>query len=311
MKHNLRAGTVQFIFGNREKSGALKIFLTYFVLIALGFVTLYPIIYMIVNSFFSADDLVNPAVTWVPSYLCFENYRQAFETLDFGKSLMTSFIMTLVPVLFQTFSTALVGFGLARFEFPLKKLWLVLIVLTFLIPTQVMTIPRYSMYYSYGMLNTPFPSFLPALFGVGIRSTVFILIFYQFFCSYPIAFDEAAELDGAGKFTIFRKIALPCAEGAVVLTFLFSFVWYWNETTDANLFANNIKTLPLMLQNFAARYSALYDGGGIDSSGSVVNQLNEAISLAGTVLSILPSVIIYLVLQKRFVESIERSGVVG
>ena len=104
---------------------------------------------------------------------------------------------------------------------------------------------------------------------------------------------------------------MPCAEGAVVLTFLFSFVWYWNETTDANLFASNIKTLPLMLQNFAARYGALYEGGGIDSSGSVVNQLNEAISLAGTVLSILPSVIIYLVLQKRFVESIERSGVVG
>ena len=142
------------------------------------------------------------------------------------------------------------------------------------------------------------------------------MIFYSFFSNYPISFDEAAELDGAGKFKIYRKIAMPAASGAIVLCLLFSFVWYWNETTDLNLFSSNIKTLPKRLEEFAKKFSELY--GDSASSGSqqggaanVVSRMNESLSLAGTLLSILPTVVLYLILQKQFVESVERSGITG
>ncbi len=300
----------QFFLGNKEKNGFIKTFFLYLVLIGLAFVYLYPILYMLVNSFFSPGDLVDPSVTWIPTKLYLGNFVQAYETLDFLRSFGTSIIMAVVPSLLQLVATSLTAFGLARFEFPLKKLWLVLIITTFMIPTMVMTIPRYTMFYNYHMTGTMLPFFTTAAFGQGIRSTIFILIFYSFFSNYPISFDEAAELDGAGKFKIYYKIAMPAASGAIVLCTLFSFVWYWNETTDLNLFSSNIKTLPKRLQEFAQKFSELYGNEGGDDKSSV-NRLNESLSLAGTLLSILPTIIMYLVLQRQFVESVERSGITG
>lgn len=302
-KHKVR----QFFLGSKEKRGVIPTFFLYFILIALAFIFLYPILYMVVNCFFSPDDLIDPSVTWLPTKLYLGNFVKAFETLNFLPSFGTSFYMSIIPSLLQLVATSLVGFGLARFEFPLKNFWLVMVIATFLIPTTVMTIPRYTMYDTYGMLKTVLPFFVPAAFGQGIRSAIFILIFYAFFSSYPISFDEAAELDGAGKFKIYYKIAMPAASGAIVLCLLFSFVWYWNETADLSLFSPNIETLPRQLQSFGDRYSAIYGGTG----EGLENRWNESISLAGTLLSILPTVILYLVLQKQFVESVERSGITG
>lgn len=305
----------QFFLGSKEHRGFVGTFCLYFVLIALGFIYLYPILYMIVNSFFSPEDLVDPSVTWIPTRLYFGNFVQAYETLVFLKSFLTSLYMSVIPSLLQLIATSLVGFGLARFDFPLKKLWLVLVIAVFMIPTNVMSIPRYAMFYRFGMLETVLPFYLPALFGQGIRSTIFILVFYSFFNSYPLSFDEAAELDGAGKFKIYYKIAMPAASGAIVLCLLFSFVWYWNETTDLSLFSSNIKTLPKRLQEFNQMFSELYgeSAAGSENGGAadVVNKTNEALQLAGTLLSILPTVILYLILQKQFVESVERSGITG
>lgn len=305
----------QFFLGSKEHRGFVGTFCLYFVLIALGFIYLYPILYMIVNSFFSPEDLVDPSVTWIPTRLYFGNFVQAYETLVFLKSFLTSLYMSVIPSLLQLIATSLVGFGLARFDFPLKKLWLVLVIAVFMIPTNVMSIPRYAMFYRFGMLETVLPFYLPALFGQGIRSTIFILVFYSFFNSYPLSFDEAAELDGAGKFKIYYKIAMPAASGAIVLCLLFSFVWYWNETTDLSLFSSNIKTLPKRLQEFNQMFSELYGDSAASSenggAADVVNKTNEALQLAGTLLSILPTVILYLILQKQFVESVERSGITG
>lgn len=313
MKNILNADKAKrFLRGTNEKNGFLKTFVIYFILIALAFICLYPMLYMIVNSFFSPEDLVDPAVTRVPTKLYFGNYVQAYHTLDLLRSLGTSILMSVVPALLQTLSTSIIGYGFARFRFPLKKMWLVLVVFTFMVPTVVMRIPQYMMFDSYHMLNTVFPFFIPAAMGQGIRSAIFILIFYTFFKSYPISFDEAAELDGAGKIRIWYTIAMPAAKGAIVLCMLFSLVWYWNETDALNLFAPNIKTLPIRLMEFSQKFAELYTDTASAAGGSgTTGNVNQSIILAGTCLSVLPMLILYLFLQKQFVESVERSGITG
>ena len=261
----------------KRKIPVSKIFV-YFILAGIGFVYLYPVLYMIVNSFLSAGDLTDPSVTWIPTELCFDNFSTAFKTLDFFKSFGMSMLMSLIPAVLQTAVTAVVAYGLARFHIPFKKVILVLILITFLLPTQVMLVPRYDTYH---LTDTIWAQFLPALFGQGLNSAIFIFVYYSYFVSYPVVLDEAAEIDGAGKWKIFLKVSLPMAKGAIILSMLFSFVFYWNET-----------------------YEALY---GKEAAGSI----SESVSLAGTLLSILPLLVMYLIFQRQFVESIESTGITG
>lgn len=305
MKRNTKLSNVGRILWSKKEEIFLGI-VRYAVLIGIGFIFLYPVLYMIVNSLKSVEDLVNPAIEWLPTELCFDNFIKAFVTLDFGNSFINSLITSAIPAVFQTIACAIVGYGLARFPVPGKKMIVVLIVATFVVPAQITLIPKYLMFSNYKMLDTILPQILPALFGQGLKSCIFILVFQNFFKSYPLSLDEAAFLDGAGTLTVFFKVAMPLARPAIVVTMLFSFVWYWNETAQAALlFGTVIKTLPMKLGSFAASYSNLYGTTGSHSTA------NEAISLAGTFLSIMPLLVMYIILQKQFVESIEKVGITG
>lgn len=296
-------------FTLHKGTNAMKKVVMYALLISIGFVFLYPFLYMFINSFMSPEDLMNPAVSWVPTKIYFANYIKAFETLDFGKSFWNSLYISLIAAVLQTAVAAVTGYGLARFNVKLKGIIMILILVTFVLPVETLLIPRYVMFNSYKMLDSPLPLWISALTGQGLKSAVFILVFQQVFNGYPISLDEAAELDGAGKYKVFFKIALPIAKPAIVLSMLFSFVWYWNETRQSGLyFGEIIKTLPMKLGSFAASYASLYESaGGADAATSI----NEAVTLAGTMLSCLPILIMFIILQKQFVESIEKSGITG
>lgn len=298
----------QFFLGNREKHGFIALFSVYIILIGLGFVFLYPVLYMFVNSFKSAADIVDPSVSWIPTSLCFENFQKAYVVLDYPMSLMRSMLMSLGPAILQTLSLAFISYGLARFRIPGKKFWIVMLIAAYIIPSQVTLVPQYIQFESLHLINTPFVSLLPALLGQGIKSSIFILVFYQFYSTYPKSFDEAAEIDGAGAFRTWWKIALPMVGPALLVTLLFTFIWSWNETDKSGMFFGSvIATLPMKLQNFVDTYSQFYE----TSDYSTVNKLNEAIRLAGTLLTIAPLLLIYTVIQRYFIESIERSGITG
>lgn len=297
-------------FTVNKGTSILKKIVMYALLVSIGFVFLYPFLYMFINSFMSPEDLMNPAVSWVPTKLYFENYVKAFKTLEFGKSFWNSLYISLIAAVLQTAVAAVTGYGLARFNVRLKGIIMVLILATFVLPVETLLIPRYVMFNSYKMLDSPLPLWLSALTGQGLKSAVFILVFQQVFNGYPISLDEAAELDGAGKYKVFFNIALPIAKPAIVLSMLFSFVWYWNETRQSGLyFGEVIKTLPMKLGNFAASYANLYEGSG--GSVDAAMSINEAVTLAGTLLSCLPILIMFIILQRQFVESIEKSGITG
>ncbi len=305
MKRNPKISRVADILRRSGNTVAFSI-VRYAILAGIGFVFLYPMLYMLVNSFKSVEDLVDPSVEWLPTSLCLDNFQKAFKTLDFGPSFWNSVLTSVRPAVFQTFSCALAGYGLARFPVPGKKVWIALIVAAFIVPAQITLIPKYLMFSNYQILDTIVPALAPALLCQGLKSSLFVLVFMNFFSSYPKALDEAAFLDGANTLTVFFKVALPLAKPAIVVTMLFSVVWYWNETTQSSLlYGTQIKTLPMKLGSFAESYSSLY--GGAAGSGGI----NEAISLAGTLLSILPLLVMYLILQKQFVESIEKVGITG
>ncbi len=280
----------------------------FFILLGVGYAYLYPMIYMGFISFMSNEDLANPTVSWIPTKPHFQNFITAWKVLDVRKSFVDSLKMSLIPAALQTVICAIIGYGFARFEFPLKRLWLFFVIVTFMVPVQVTLVPKYIIFSQLGLVGTPWATYVPSLLGQGIRSSIFILVFYNFFSMLPKAFDEAAELDGANSFQIFYKIIIPMSVPAILVVFIFSFVWYWNETfMSATFNGENIKTMPIMLRDFVNRYTAMFPA----TEGSAANRINEGIRMAATLITIVPLLITYLILQRWFVEGIERSGITG
>ena len=302
----------------RRGSAIVWAVLRFFLIFGLSFIIVYPLLYMLSVSFREPSELFDPTVVWIPKSFTLENIRYVLEVIDYPKAVGKTLSIALSCSLVQTLTCAIAGYGFARFRFRGRGLLFTLALFTLIVPPQTITMPLYINYVDFTawtaelsggsgipMLDTILPLFLPALFGQGVKSAIFILVFYQYFSSYPKALDEAAEIDGAGKVRLFLKIALPMASGAVVLSLLFSFVWYWNETYQSNImFGSVIQTLPLRLQSFTLQYEAIY---GADAAGSI----SESVVLAGTVLSVLPILLLYVLLQRQFVESIEQAGITG
>lgn len=282
--------------------------LIYAVLVGIGFVFLYPLLYMLATSFKDLEDLLNASVHWIPTKYYSGNYERALVVLNFWQMLLQTLFVTLIPAGVQTLVASFIGYGFARYEFKGKRVLLILVLTTFVIPPPVLIIPRYILFNSLGILDSIAAYVLPAVLGQGLNSAIFILIFYQTFKTLPKALEEAAQLDGAGHFKIFFKIAIPMAASAYLVTFLFSFVWYWNETYLAAIyFGNNLTTLPLQLQRFVDSYNRLF----VTQGGIAETNLNEGIEMAGTLLTIIPLLVVYFIMQRWFVEGVDRTGITG
>lgn len=308
MKRINKEGLKSFLLGNRTSYGLVFTIILYMLLIAIGFVYLYPLLFMFVTSMKSPADLLNPMVQWVPSEFYTGNYSKALIVLNYATTLLSSIMISVIPSVIQAFVCSLVGYGLARYRFFGKNLMFALILATFIIPAQNTVIPQMLAYKGLGLLGNIFSLILPAMFGQGFKSAIFILIFYQTFQSLPKALEEAARLDGASDIKMFFQIALPAAIPAFVISIIFSVVWYWNETYLTVIFLEGgIQTLPMQLSKFVQAYENLYPSGVVN----IFDRLNEAVKLSGTFLNILPLLLMYFVLQKWFVELVERTGITG
>lgn len=299
----------KMLFGSNQNVGFFRRFLTYTLLIAIGFCFILPLLYMISTSFKNMGDLINSSVNWIPTEFYTENIRKAYEVLDYVATLGQTIIVAVLPSIAQTLVAALVGYGFGRYRFPGHKLLLGLVLATFLVPSQVTVIPTYILFNRLGILGSILAYLIPAGLGQGINSAIFILIFYQNFKNIPTSLIEAARLDGANEFTVFTRVAVPMATSAFIISFLFSLVWYWNETYLASIyFGDSLTTLQLELQRFVSSYNSMFPAGqNVDGLGGI----NEAIELAATLLSIIPLLIIYFIAQRWFVDSIDKSGITG
>lgn len=308
------------LIGGYRQMGLLPKIVLYVMLISLCFVYIFPLLHMGVTSLESMTDLLDPSVRWLPHELTIENYKKALDVMGFSEHLMDTLLVTVVPALCQTFSCALAGYAFARFRFKGRNILMACVLLTFIVPFPVLMVPTYTMYVDYGIIRTIWTMILPAITGQGLRAAIFILIYRATYEQIPFSLDEAARVDGASETRVFLTIGVPLGLPAMITSFLFSFVWYWNETYTTSLFMGNaamgstkyISTLVMELAKFEESYLAyLQKAGGWAAQSGGANIQNEAVTMAGTMLVIAPLLIVYFCLQRYFTEAIDRSGITG
>lgn len=300
-------GTLKRNTGRRITSAVI-----YFILICISFVYLEPVFRVISKTFMSAADVIDPSVDWLPKASSLDNLKIAARVLNLKTSLLNSLWFSSLLAAAQTLVSALTGYALSRYEFRFKRFWFMMILLAFIVPLPVLMVPRLMMFISFQeaagikMIGTALPQVAMALLGQGVYSTVLILIFYNFFNMIPRVLDEAAMIDGASPIQVFYHVVVRLSLTTVLVVFLFSFVWNWNETyVTGTLVAGTIELLPGKLNLFDQQFENL-----ISASGSAF-RLNEAYKMAATFISILPLILLYLLVQKQFIQGIENTGITG
>jgi len=295
----------------------------YFALLMISFQFLYPLLRMLSLTLMGEDDIINPVVNWIPQSWSFDNLRTALRVIDPATTMVNSTWFSGVLAISQTLVTATTGFALARYQFPLKNFWLAMIIVSFILPAPVMLIPRTMMAVDvqtaigFQLIGTVWPQILMAIGGQGVYSAILILIFYNFTKMIPPALDEAASIDGAGPLQIFYHIILKLSISTLLVVFLFSFVWNWNETFITSTFLrDNIPLVPARLQAFASLFGQHAMPSGMmgaqaDMISPEMQRINEAFRMAGTFISIIPLFILYMLVQKQFIKGIENTGLTG
>ena len=292
-------------------------------LIGFCFTILYPILLTISKAFMPLQDTYDNTVLLIPKHFTLQNINVVASVIDYFGSLKNSLIISIVVTILQTFSCLVVGYGFARFNFKFKSLLFGLVIFTIIIPPQLITIPMFLHFRFFdilgiyaaitgkpgiNLLDTFFPYFLLGTFCQGIRNGLFIFIFRQFFKGMPKETEEAALVDGAGYLKIFYKIMLPNATTPALTVALFSFVWQFNDISFATTFLPNTKVLSTAY-DLLDQSKALLESSGISQ---VYNpQTVGLLKSAAVLLILLPVVIVYLITQRFFVQSVERSGIVG
>lgn len=302
---------------HKSKALLLSIF-KFMILLGISYIILGPVINIISNSFYSASDVYNPSVFLFPLNPNLDNYRLSFLRLDYWKTLGWTLLYVSTITLIQILIASMAGYGFARFQFPFKNLLFGFVIVTIVLPTHTIMLPLYQHFRSwdvfgiirlfsgkpFNLLSKELPMYLMTLLGTGLRSGLYIYIFRQFFRGLPKEIEEAAFIDGAGMFYTYFRIMLVNAVPAVLTVAVFSMVWQYNDMFYVSLFS-----MPSG-HNISFRLST------IQATIRFVDRIRDPMITqlyvyAGVVLVALPILIIYLILQKYFMEGVERSGIVG
>lgn len=275
------------------------------VLLEISFVLVYPLLYTLTVAFRPPAELNDPVVVWIPKTITFSNVLNVWSFIDFPKLLMNTVLIDVVSAILQTIICCCIGYGFARFRFKERSFLFALVVITIVLPPQMVTIGNFIQFKSMGILDTPLAFFLPAITGNGIRSGLFIFIFRQFFVNMPGDLEDAAYIDGCGPLKTYLKIMLPNAIAPIIIVLLFSMVWYWNDTFFAGMYLEQTQTISIALETLKNNLSIMIPG--IQADQFTISCYMQS----GVILTIAPLLIMYILLQKHFTESIVRTGLVG
>ncbi len=330
---NVKNSLLKFKNGSKEArykavlkaNGVFVSVLRYVVLIAIGYIILYPLLYMISSAIRTRDSFYDPSIVWITSEVTSENFEIAWQIMNYAKSFFNTMIYEMVSAALQIVSCSIAAYGLARFEFKEKKILTFFMFLLILVPSQMMMLPIFMNYSKLdflgllgaidsltgidirpNVLNSVWTFYLPALLGVGIRSGIIIYIYIQFFKGLPKELEEASWIDGAGPLKTYLRIALPSSSVVITTVTVFSLIWHWNDYSLSSMYLYQ-DSWPLAVK--------LNDINKVENIGSLLlpagDPIKIAILMSGCVMFIVPILIVYLILQKKFVKSIDRVGITG
>lgn len=296
------------------------------ILLSMAYLIIYPLLYMIITSMASGAAFANSIRVWVPTdFDIVSNYTKAINILEYGPAFLSTLKNEIVSAFLEVCSCAFIAYGFARYDFRGKRMFTALLFLSILVPDMVLMIPRMINYsnldflgilglifqltgidFRPDLINTPLAFWLPSILGVGLRAGILIYIYIQFFRGLPRELEEAAWVDGAGPIRTFFSIALPSSGVVITTVTVFSLIWHWNDYLLSGMYLNSDYTLAVRLSMFVDTMYQKY-----------MLQLHKfspdgaAVLMAGCLLFVLPMLLVYMVLQKKFVESIDRVGITG
>ncbi|WP_431932402.1 carbohydrate ABC transporter permease [Micromonospora sp. RP3T] len=268
------------------------------VLVAIVAVVLYPLIWMLGTSVKSPAEIVNN-IGLLPEEFTPGNYAEGWTNFDvsFGRFFLNSAMVSLLTVVGNALSCLLAAYALGRLRFRFRKAWFTVMIGTLLLPGHVLIVPQYILFRSLDLVGGDWP-YLPLLIPHFLATEAFfVFLMVQFMRGIPRELDEAAKIDGASPYGVFRHVILPLSRPALVTTAIFSFIWTWNDFFRQLVFLSTLEdyTVPVALTLF------------IDStSQSAVGPM-----FAMSVLSLLPVFLFFLAFQRMLVEGINTSGLKG
>lgn len=291
-------------------------------LFGLCFLILQPLFNKISISFMAEKDLYDATVISVPRNFTLSNYKLTAELTNYWTCLKNTVLIALLISVLQVAACTLVGYGFARYKFPLKKFWFACVMLSIVIPPQTISSSLYLHFRFFDVFgivkaitgeainlqNSILPYVMMCLTCMGLKSGLYIFMIRQFFRGIPMELEEAAYVDGCSKFKTFLRIMLPDAKPILTSCFLFAYVWQWTDSYYAKLFLGRIKLLPKALTSISGQLGDYWER--VNGFGSLPSSAYEqAIIATGLLMTIIPLLIIYLVAQKGFVESLSASGI--
>lgn len=281
---------------SRKTKHALRTALYHVSVIAIGLVMIYPVLWMISSSLKPNKDIFVDAHLLIPNELVFSNYVTGWKGIggiSFGVFFRNTLVLVVPATIGVVVSSALAAYGFSRVRFRLSKPWFGCMIITMLLPNQVLMIPQYILYAKLGWTNTYLPMIIPALCG----QAFFIFLCMQFIQGIPLELDESATIDGCGRFQCFVRIMVPLIWPAMITCMIFSFYWRWDDFLSPLLYLRSVRLYPVSM---ALRLFS--DPGSVSDYGA---------TFAMSTLSLIPVLAVFIAFQRYLVEGISTTGLKG
>lgn len=264
-------------------------------MILFSFIMIYPLLWMLSSSFKPNEDIFVTVESLIPVNFTIHHYIsgwKGFANYDFSIFFKNSFFVAIISTLGTVISSAVVAFGFARLKFPGRNIWFGLMMLTMMMPNQVLMIPQFLLFNKMKMVGTFFPLTLPSFFGGAFN----IFMIMQFIRGIPKDMDEAARIDGCSWYGIFGRIHIPMIKPALATVAVLTFMAAWQDFMG-----------PLLYLNGPDQYTSAYALKLFNDSAGT----NYGATFAMSVLSLLPILILFFIFQKQLVEGISIQGLKG
>jgi multiple sugar transport system permease protein len=282
--------------GQQRQLQRLRSVILHLFVFGFALIMIYPLAWMLSSSLKDNSEIFINAHQLLPSHFNFNNYINGFKGFA-GTSVIVFFknslIITLFSVIGTVISSTMVAYGFARIRFRGSRFWFACMMLTMMLPSEVLTIPQYIFFQKIDWINTFLPLIVPSFFG----GAFFIFLIIQFLRGIPKELDESATIDGCGRYRIFMQILIPLLVPPIITVSIFKFYWTWDDFFSPLLYLNSPKlaTVSLAIKNMSDP-TAQTDWGAM---------------FAMSVLSLLPIVVVFIAFQKYIVEGISTTGLKG